>query len=65
VATAQRLIGRLRADLEFRDVHELVQEDVHGFLARVHEGVHMVADAVASQFFRLGATLQLYAVSEG
>ena len=50
--------------LEFRDVHELLQEDVHGFLARVHEGVHVLADSVASQFFRLGADLQLFAVSE-
>jgi uncharacterized alpha-E superfamily protein len=61
---AQRLIGRLRADLEFRDVHELLQEDVHGFLSRVHDGVNVVAESVAGQFFRLGANLQLYAVGE-
>lgn len=49
---AERLLGRIRAELEFRDIDELLDEGLHGFLDRVQEQVWLVADAVADQFFR-------------
>ena len=59
----QRVLGRLRADLEFRDVQELLQEDLHAFLDRLQESVRDVADAIAAHFFRLSTELQLYALT--
>lgn len=56
----QRLIGRLRADLEFQDVSELLGGDVHRFLDDVQAEVGRVAGAVADQFFRDASTQQLH-----
>jgi uncharacterized alpha-E superfamily protein len=48
----ERLLGRIRADLEFADLHEVVADDLHGFLERLQMGVRQVAEAVALQSFR-------------
>jgi uncharacterized alpha-E superfamily protein len=48
----ERLLGRLRADLEFTDLHETVGEDLHALLDRLQKGVRQVAEAVALQYFR-------------
>jgi uncharacterized alpha-E superfamily protein len=61
---AQRLLGRIRAALEFRDVHELLAEDLTRFLDEVQEGVGAVADAVARQFFNL-VDLELHTFETG
>ncbi|MBK9180707.1 MAG: alpha-E domain-containing protein [Acidimicrobiales bacterium] len=58
----QRLIGRLKAELEYRDVSELLDEDLHGFLDRLQAGVREVADAVGSTYFRNAEALDLHAV---
>ena len=50
----QRLLGRLRADLEFRQIDELLAEGLQDFLDRVEQDVWSVADAVADQFFHHG-----------
>jgi uncharacterized alpha-E superfamily protein len=63
VTRPQRLLGRIRAELEFRDIEELLDEGLHEFLDRVQEQVWLVADAVADQFFRheLRSDLELHA----
>jgi uncharacterized alpha-E superfamily protein len=63
VTRPQRLLGRIRAELEYRDIDELLEEGLHDFLDRVQEQVWAVADAVADQFFRheLRSDLQLHA----
>lgn len=63
-ARSQRLLGRIRAELEYRDISDLLDEDLHEFLDRVQEQVWAVADAVADEFFRheLGSSLQLQQV---
>ncbi len=63
VTRPQRLLGRIRAELEFRDIDELLGEGLHEFLDRVQEQVWAVADAVAEQFFRheLRSDLELHA----
>jgi len=48
----QRLLGRLRADLEFADLHEVVADDLHAFLDHLQTGVRQVAEAVALHAFR-------------
>jgi uncharacterized alpha-E superfamily protein len=62
VTRPQRLIGRIRAELEFRNIDELLAEGLNDFLDRVQEQVWNVADAVADQFFRheLRSDLQLH-----
>ena len=48
----ERLLGRLRADLEYADLHEIAADDLHGFLDHMQKGIRQVAEAVAVQFFR-------------
>jgi len=48
----QRVLGRLRADLEFADVAELLHGDLHGFLDRVQGDIRGLTDLIAVQFFR-------------
>jgi uncharacterized alpha-E superfamily protein len=66
VTRPQRLLGRIRAELEFRDLPELLDEGLHRFLDRVQEQVWAVAEAVADQFFRheLRSDLQLHVVHQ-
>jgi uncharacterized alpha-E superfamily protein len=55
----ERLLGRIRADLEYADLHEVLAEDLHGFLDRLQMGVRQVAEAVALQYFRNSQEVQL------
>ncbi len=48
----ERLLGRLRADLEYTDLHETVGDDLHALLDRLQKGVRQVAESVALQYFR-------------
>jgi uncharacterized alpha-E superfamily protein len=48
----ERLLGRLRADLEFSAVNEMLERGLHGALETIQDGILGVADAVAAQFFR-------------
>lgn len=47
----RRLLGRLRAELEFADVGEVLDGDLTAFLVQVQAGIREVADAVSSRFF--------------
>lgn len=58
----QRAIGRLRSDLEFRDVHELLGGDLVAFLDSVLEGVSRVTALVGTQFFRNSEEFDLHAL---
>ncbi|MET0728401.1 MAG: alpha-E domain-containing protein [Acidimicrobiales bacterium] len=48
----QRILGRTRADLEFADIRELLEGDLHLFLDQMLNGIRQVAEAVALQYFR-------------
>ena len=48
----QRVIGRLRSDLEFSDATELLAGDVDACLRRVIDDIRWVAELIAVQFFR-------------
>lgn len=48
----QRVLGRLRGDLEYADPVELLAGDLHGFLDRVDEDLRGITDLVGVQFFR-------------
>jgi uncharacterized alpha-E superfamily protein len=49
---AQRVLGRLRADLEYVEVAELMDGRLDAFLDGVSESVRKVSELVALQFFR-------------
>jgi uncharacterized alpha-E superfamily protein len=49
---AVRLLGRTTSSLQYRDVAELLEEDLHEFLEDVQERVQAVAESVADEFFR-------------
>ncbi len=51
VGPARRRIGRAYAELQYREVDELL-DDLHPFLDRIQQNVWRVADAVADEFFR-------------
>lgn len=48
---AQRLLGKLCADLEFMDIRDVLGPDMHEFLAELIEKVHAANDAVTRSFF--------------
>jgi uncharacterized alpha-E superfamily protein len=51
----QRILGRLRAELEFADVADLVSgttRRLQGALERIQQGVREASDAIAVQYFR-------------
>ncbi len=49
---SERALGRLRADLEFVEVGELMEGRLDDFLDAVSEGVRRVSELVGIQFFR-------------
>ncbi|MEA3018638.1 MAG: hypothetical protein QOI47_162 [Actinomycetota bacterium] len=52
LARPQRVLGRLRADLDFADPIELLNGDLHAALDDLEAHLRGVADLVAVQFFR-------------
>lgn len=49
---ALRLLGRTTSSLAYRDVGELLDEDLHEFLDGVQLRIQQVAEAIADEFFR-------------
>jgi uncharacterized alpha-E superfamily protein len=58
----ERLLGRIRADLEFRDVHEVLLEGVPSFLDQLLRGVRQVAESVALEYFRNSLELDFHSL---
>jgi uncharacterized alpha-E superfamily protein len=58
----ERLLGRVRADLEFTDVRDIVGPELHAFLERLQHAVRQGAEAVALQYFRNSQELALTAL---
>ncbi len=56
----ERLLGRLRADLEFMDVHEVIESGLPPALDALQRGVLAVAEAVERHFFRANALPELH-----
>lgn len=48
----QRVLGRLRSDLDFADPTELLIGDLHAFLDEVETDLRIITDLVGVQFFR-------------
>lgn len=47
-----RLLGRVRADLEYRDVNDVIADGVPTFLESLQRAIRQVAEAVAAEYFR-------------
>jgi uncharacterized alpha-E superfamily protein len=57
-----RLLGRMRATLEYLDVPELVNDGLQRFLDQLQEGIWQVADSVGAHFFQRGAEHELHSL---
>jgi uncharacterized alpha-E superfamily protein len=62
---AVRLLGRTTSSLQYRDIAELLEEDLHDFLEDVQQRIHEVAEAVADEFFRHQPPGAMHAVAGG
>jgi uncharacterized alpha-E superfamily protein len=62
LSRAQRTLGRIRADLEYADVHELVTGDLNEFLRTTRDGVRMVAELISTELFRNADEFDLHAL---
>lgn len=60
---AARQLGRTAAELQYRDVTELYELDLHHFLGDVQHRIAGVGEAVADEFFRHAAGGSLHAVA--
>jgi uncharacterized alpha-E superfamily protein len=58
---AQRLLGRVRAGVEYCDVEELVVVGLGEFLDHLQVDIWKVGEAIDAHFFRHGADLDLHA----
>jgi uncharacterized alpha-E superfamily protein len=56
----ERMIGRVRAHLEYREVGEVLSDGIDPFLAELQDGIRRVAEAIEEQFFRGAAQLELH-----
>jgi uncharacterized alpha-E superfamily protein len=57
----ERLLGRLRADLEYMDIHEIVDNGLPAALDALQQGVLTVAQSVERHFFRAAVAPELHA----
>lgn len=62
---AVRLLGRTASSLQYRNIAELLEEDLHDFLEDVQQRIHEVAEAVADEFFRHQPPGAMHAVAGG
>jgi uncharacterized alpha-E superfamily protein len=58
---AQRLLGRVRARVEYGDIDEIVAAGLVPFLDELQTDIWRVADAIDRHFFKPGADLDLHA----
>ena len=57
---ARRLLGRIRSELEFADINELIAGGLCETLDELQTNVCEVADVVGSQYFRVGHEFPLH-----
>ncbi|HUF31873.1 MAG TPA: alpha-E domain-containing protein [Acidimicrobiales bacterium] len=62
LSRAQRVLGRIRADLEYCDVHELISGDLNAFLRATLGHVRRVAELLALELFRNADEFDLHAL---
>ena len=63
VGRSRRMLGRLRASVEYRNVDELVEEGLEAFLEDLEDGVRDVAACVDTEFIRHGQPSTLHTVA--
>lgn len=61
--SASRQLGRVRASLQYRDVGELMVEDLNSFLDGVQSEIGAVSDRVAEEFFRHAPAGSLHTIA--
>jgi uncharacterized alpha-E superfamily protein len=57
---ARRLLGRIRSELEYADITELIANGLEDMLETLQWDICEVADGVAAQYFRVGNEFSLH-----
>lgn len=63
VGRSRRMLGRLRAAVEYRNVDELVEQGLGSFLSEIQDSIREVAVAVDREFFRHAQPAALHTVA--
>lgn len=56
----QRLLGRLRADVQYADVDEVMEEDLGVYLGLIEAKIRQVSEAIEVTYFRSSDELSLH-----
>ena len=58
VNTAEKRLGRLRADLDYTDIDEVMDSGLHEFLDDLQNRLNLAGGAIGTTFFNLGPLLE-------
>ena len=50
---AEKLLGRLKADLEYTDIEDVIDEGMHEYLDRLQTRLNQVDMAIGTTFFNI------------
>ena len=50
---AEKLLGRLDADLEYTDIEEVINEGMHEYLDRLQTRINQIDGAIGTSFFNM------------
>jgi uncharacterized alpha-E superfamily protein len=58
VNPAEKLLGRLKADLEYTDIDDVVKEGMHEYLDNLQTRLNQIDMAVGTAFFNLKPSVE-------
>jgi uncharacterized alpha-E superfamily protein len=61
---AEKLVGRLKADLEYTDVDEVIQHGMHQYMDGLQTRLNQVDTAIGSTFFNLNPLIEASAAEQ-
>ena len=61
---AEKLIGNLRADLEFADINDLFSHGLHEYLDGIQQRLNEISSAVYEQYFKVQPNTQTIQIQE-
>lgn len=63
--SAEKVLGRLKADLEFSDIDDVIEYGMHEYLDRLQTRLNRIDDAVACSFFKPRELTQFQSQDDG
>ena len=55
---AEKLLGRLKADLEYTDIEDVISEGMHEYLDRLQTRLNQVDMAIGTTFFNIKTPIE-------